>query len=196
MKTRLLSIAILAMFALLPARSQDAVKPSNDEVGAAISALRDGLVSSFQKGDIDTLITNLAPDVVVTWQNGEVCKGPEAVKAFHLRMMTGEKRIVREVKSDPKILGRQVYGDWAVSWGNLNDHFTLTDGSNLPLNSTFTATVAKRGDRWLVTAFHASVNAFDNPVLGLATSKVALWSGIGAGVFGVVVGFFVGRRKA
>ncbi len=167
-----------------------------DEAGAAITKLREGLVASFKKGDIDGIITHLDKDVVVTWQNGEVCRGPEAVKAYHTRMMTGDKRIVREVQSEPEVIGRQVNGDWAVSWGNLHDRFILMDGSDLPMNSVFTATVAKRGDRWLVTAFHVSVNAFDNPVLGLATHKVALWGGISAGVFGVLVGFFAGRRKA
>ncbi len=167
-----------------------------DEAGAAITKLREGLVASFKKGDIDGIVANLDKDAVVTWQNGEVCRGPEAVKAYHTRMMTGDKRIVREVQSEPEIIGRQVNGDWAVSWGNLHDRFILMDGSDLPMNSVFTATVAKRGDRWLVTAFHVSVNAFDNPVLGLATRKVALWGGISAGVFGVLVGFFAGRRKA
>ncbi len=190
MKTIVCFLLVLA--SALPGFSQ---APA-DEVGAAITTLREGLVASFKKGDIDGLITHLDKDVVVTWQNGEVCRGTDAVKAYHTRMMTGDKRIVREVQSEPEIIGRQVNGDWAVSWGNLHDRFILMDGSDLPMNSVFTATVAKRGDRWLVTAFHVSVNAFDNPVLGLATRKVALWGGISAGVFGVVVGFFAGRRKA
>ena len=35
------------------------------------------------------------------------------------------------------------------AWGNLSDHFVLTNGSDLPFNSVFTATIAKRGDRRL-----------------------------------------------
>lgn len=167
----------------------------NDEAAAAIKALRDGLVSSFTKGDVDGLLQYLDPDVVVTWQNGELCRGREEVRAFHNRMMTGEKKVVREIKSAPEVLGRQVHGDWAVSWGNLHDHFVLTDGSDLPFNSVFTATIAKHGDRWLVTAFHVSANVFDNPVLALAVRKTALWGGIGTGAVGLFLGFFIGRRK-
>ncbi len=189
---KIIACILLILSSALPAFTQ---APA-DEVGSAITKLRDGLIESFKKGDIDALITHLDKDVVVTWQNGEVCRGPEAVKAYHARMMTGDKRIVREAQSEPEVIGRQVNGDWAVSWGNLHDRFILMDGSDLTMNSVFTATVAKRGDRWLVTAFHVSVNAFDNPVLGLATHKVALWGGISAGVFGVLVGFFAGRRKA
>jgi hypothetical protein len=58
----------------------------------------------------------------------------------------------------------------------------------LPLNSHFTATIARRGDRWLVTAFHVSVNAFDNPVMVLAVKKVSMLTG---GV-GLLVGILAG----
>ena len=167
-----------------------------DEVNAAITRLRDALVSSFKKGDIDSLLTHLDADVVVTWQNGELCRGPEAVRAFYTRMMTGEKRVVREIKSEPEVLGRKVYGDWAVSWGNLHDHFVLTDGSDLRFDSVFTATIARRGDRWLVTTFHTSVSVFDNPVLSFATRKTAIWLGLGGGAAGLILGLILARTFA
>ncbi|MEI9898409.1 MAG: nuclear transport factor 2 family protein [Chthoniobacter sp.] len=94
---------------------QSAPPADTDEAMAAIGRLREGLVTSFTKGDIDGLLTYLDPDVVVTWQNAEVCRGPEAVRAFYMRMMTGDHRVVREIKSEPEVLGRHVYGDWAVS---------------------------------------------------------------------------------
>lgn len=176
--------------------SQNAEPSTPDEVNSAITRLRDALVSSFKKGDIDGLLTHLDADVVVTWQNGELCRGPEAVRAFYTRMMTGEKRVVREIKSEPEILGRKVYDDWAVSWGNLHDRFVLMDGSDLPFNSVFTATIARRGDRWLVTAFHTSVSVFDNPVLSFATRKTAIWLGLGGGATGLLLGLILARTFA
>jgi ketosteroid isomerase-like protein len=190
---RLLTLLLVAI--ALPAFGQ-AAAPSDADVTAAITKLREGLVSSFQKGDIEALLTFLDPDVVVTWQNGEVCRGPEAVRAYYNRMMTGESRRVRQITSAPEVVGRQVHGDWAVSWGNLHDHFVLTDGSDLPLNSVFTATIARHGERWLVTAFHASVNAFDNPVLSLAVRKLGLWAGLGGGVAGLFLGWVIARVTA
>jgi ketosteroid isomerase-like protein len=190
MKTPILLLLAVSSFARL---SHAAAAP--DEAETAIKALRDGLVSSFTKGDIDGLLEHLAADVVVTWQNGELCRGREEVRAFHNRMMTGNDKVVREIKSAPEVLGRQAHGDWAVSWGNLRDHFVLNDGSDLPFNSVFTATIAKQGERWLVTAFHVSVNVFDNPVLALSIRKTALWAGVGLGAAGLLIGFFVGRRK-
>ena len=187
MKT--LSILLFVVSTVTGIAQQPAVP---DEAGAAIDALRNGLVESFTKGDIDSLLEHLAPDVLVTWQNGELCRGREEVRAFHNRMMTGDNKIVREVESAPEVLGRQMHGDWAVSWGNLNDHFLLMDGTDLPFDSVFTATISKQGDRWLVTAFHVSINAFENPVVGLAVRKSALWVGGGAGIVALLVGFFVG----
>ena len=135
----------------------------------------------------------------MTWQNGEVCRGREEVRAFYHRMMSGDKRIVREITSAPEVIGRHVYGDWTVSWGNLHEHSVLMDGSDLPLNSVFTATLAKRGDNWVVTAFHASVNVFDNPVLKLGIRKTSLYVGLAAIVIGLIGGFAVAqlfRRKS
>ena len=191
---KLLTLLLLAL--AVPGFCQSPSPADTDEATAAITRLREGLVTSFTKGDIDGLLSRLDPNVIVTWQNGEICRGPEAVRAFYTRMMTGDQRVVREIKSEPEVLGRHVYGDWAVSWGNLHDHFVLTDGSDLPFNSVFTATIAKRGDRWLVTAFHTSVSAFENPVLALATRKTALWLGLGGGAAGLLLGLIGARLLA
>jgi ketosteroid isomerase-like protein len=188
-----LALPAIAQTPAVPATLIAPVPAANDDASAAIDKLREGLVTSFKKGDVDTLLTYLDPQVVVTWQNSEVCRGPESVKAFYQKMLGGDKPIVRSIHSEPKVLGRQVFGDWAVSWGNLHDHFVLTDGSDLPLESVFTATIAKRGDRWLVTAFHASVNAFENPILQIATKKIAFWAGLSGGVAGLVIGWFLAR---
>jgi hypothetical protein len=69
----------------------------------------------------------------------------------------------------------------------------LNDGRKLPFNSRFTATIARRGDHWAVTAFHASVNAFDNAVLGIAIRKVGLLAGAGGALAGLVVGLLIAR---
>jgi ketosteroid isomerase-like protein len=198
MSPPLRTLLVLVSLVLAPVASAQTTAVSNPppasvDANAAIATLREGLIDSFVKADIERLLTFLDPDVVVTWQNGEVCRGPEAVRAYYQRMMTGPDRVVREVKASPEVIGRNVYGDWAVSWGNLRDHFVLTDGAELPFNTVFTATIAKRGDRWLVRGFHASVNAFDNPVLGLAIKKTAVRTAAVTLVVGFLVGFLIAR---
>lgn len=189
-------LASLLLASSISSFAQNAPPAASEEAPAAINRLREGLVTSFKKGDIDTLVTFLDSDVVVTWQNAEVCRGPDAVRGFYQRMMKGDKPVVREIKSEPEVLGRQVHGDVATSWGKLHDHFVLTDGSDLPFNSVFTANIAKRGDRWLVTSFHASINAFENPLLSYAVRKTTLWSGLGAGLVGLLIGWVVSRIAA
>jgi len=187
----LMAAIILLAFALFlsPAVAQSNVEPS--EVDQAITHLREGLIDSFNKADIDRLLTFLDTNAVVTWQNGEVCEGTAAVKAYYDKMMKGDHPVVSKVSSEPKVLGRHIQGDWAVSWGELNDHFILTDGRDLPLNSHFTATIAKRRDGWKVSAFHASVNAFTNPITAYAVKKISLIAGVGGIVTGVIVGLVI-----
>lgn len=191
----LLSLILLAT----TSTAQVSAPPNETEIEQAITRLREGLVNSFNQDDIDELLTFLDTNAVVTWQNGEVCEGRAAVKAYYERMMKGDHPVVSKVTAEPEILGRHLQGDWAVSWGNLNDRFVLTDGRELPLNSRFTTTIARRGDLWQVTAFHVSVNAFDNPILGLALKKVAWIVGGAALIVGIVVGLvasrILGRRK-
>jgi ketosteroid isomerase-like protein len=208
--SRIASLALsllLSFTAALPtARGQEAAAPAPttgpaaapvaavtaDDPTQAIGQLRQELIDSFNNGDLDRLLSHLDADVVITWQNGEVCRGPAAVRAYYDKMMKGPERRVEKVAADPKVDDRHVYGDWAVSWGSMNDHFTLTDGSELAMNSRFTATIARRGEVWKVTSFHASVNAFDNPILGYAAKKAGTWSLVIGAVVGLLIGAVMG----
>jgi ketosteroid isomerase-like protein len=165
---------------------------TSDDPTQAINLLRQELVDSFNKADLDRLLSHLDPDVVITWQNAEVCRGPAEVRAYYDKMMTGPERRVEKVSADPKVDDRHVYGDWAVSWGSMNDRFVLTDGSDLAMNSRFTATIARRGHAWKVTSFHVSVNAFDNPILGFAAKKAGTWALTIGGVVGLLIGLIAG----
>src|SRR5215510_7865385 len=113
-------ILIAFSFVSIAAVAQPSAATADLEVEKAIGSLRENLVDSFNRGDIDRLLTFLDTNAVVTWQNGEVCEGTGAVKAYYQRMMTGDHPVVKKVSSDPKVLGRHIQGDWAVSWGNLN----------------------------------------------------------------------------
>src|SRR5262245_11063647 len=85
--------------------------PLDPQTEQAITRLREGLVDSFNHDDIDRLLTYLDTNAVVTWQNGEVCEGTEAVKAYYERMMKGNHPVVRKVTADPKVIGRHIQGD-------------------------------------------------------------------------------------
>jgi hypothetical protein len=72
MKKRLLVLVALAIVLTAPQLVAAATDP---EVEQEITKLREGLVDSFNHGDIDRLLTFLDTNAVVTWQNGEVCEG-------------------------------------------------------------------------------------------------------------------------
>ena len=188
-------VAAILFTSTVGARAQTspaAAPVTTDDPTQAIAQLRQGLIDSFNKGDLNTLLSHLDPDVVITWQNAEVCRGPEAVRAYYNKMMTGPDRRVEKVSADPKVDDRHVYGDWAVSWGGMNDRFVLTDGSDLAMNSRFTASIARRGEAWKVTSFHVSINAFDNPILGYAAKKAGTWAGLLGALAGLLIGLVAG----
>ncbi len=187
---------LLVMLCAIPLRAQTTQGITEPDPLKAIAALRGELIDSFNKRDIDRLLSNLDPDVIVTWQNGEVCRGPGAVRDYYNRMIAGPNPVVVNFTSDPTVTDRHVYGDWAVSWGNLHDKYELKDGDHFALNSLFTATIARRGDAWKVVSFHASVNAFENPILGMVAKKSATWAGIIAAVVGALIGIVLGRLSA
>lgn len=193
---------LLVVLAAATITRGQATKPVTEtDPTKAIGILRGELVDAFNKGEVDRLLSHLDPDVVVTWQNGEECRGPQEVRAFYDRMMTGPDRVVKRISVNPVVDDRHIYdGTWAVSWGNLHDDYDLNDRSSFRFDSRFTATIARRGEVWKVTAFHASVNAFDNTVLRATAKKVGIWTGVGGTVLGLLVGLvagmYISRRRA
>ena len=139
-------------------------------------------------------MTYLDPDVVVTWQNGEVSRKPDGVKAYYDRMMKGPQRVVDTLTIDPTVEElTHLYGDTGVAFGSSKDHYKLADGKDFDLLSHWTATVVKKDGKWKIAAFHASANMFDNAVLRLAVFRVSSWTGGIALVAGIVVGVVLGK---
>ncbi len=204
---RLTLIAVAALtLAAAPARrptsrpttAAAAIAAEADAV-AGIARLRADLVDSYNKGDLDRLLSHLEPDVVVTWQNGQVCHGPAEVRAFYDRMLSGPGRVAQSVTVDPVVDGRNLYTGWSVSYGHLNDRYVLSDGKSFAFDSRFSAVLHHQRGAWKVAEFHASVDAFDNPVLGIAERKVggiAGGAGAAAGLIaGGAIGLLIGRRR-
>jgi ketosteroid isomerase-like protein len=156
--------------------------------------MRDGLVDAFNKRDVDRVLSYLHPDIVVTWQNGEVSHGREGVRRYYEKMMVGPSSIVVDIKSNPQVESRKVYhGDTSVSYGAMNDWYKLRDGTEVNLNSRFSALLARQPDgKWLVTGFHASGDAFKGEVHNLYAKKAATKTALVAAPAGLVLGTIVG----
>jgi len=169
---------------------------TEDPAHAELRALRDRLVDAVNKKDTDALLRELHPDVVVTWQNAEVSRKPEGVRAYISRMLQGPDRIVDDFTTAVTVDELTILhgGDTGISFGSSRDHFKLRSGQSFDLNSRWSATVVKVDGRWMVASFHASVNLFDNPLLNGA-QRLALGGSIGALIAGLVIGWLMARRR-
>jgi ketosteroid isomerase-like protein len=172
-------------------------QPVEDPAHAELRALRDGLLDAVNKKDVNALLRLLHPDVVVTWQNAEVSRKPEGVRAYLARMLDGQDRIVDDFTTSVAVDELTILhgGDAGISFGTSRDHFKLRGGQSFDLNSRWTATVVRHEGRWVVASFHASVNLFDNPLL-VGAQRLAIGGSAGALILGLVIGYVVARRRA
>jgi uncharacterized protein (TIGR02246 family) len=197
-------LLVMVSIPLAPARlaAQDKTQSDKEQLAhKELRALRDAVVEAINKNDLDRLATFLDDDVVVTWQNSEVCRGPKEVRAYYDRMMKGPDRVVESVAIDPKVdAPANLYDDnTAVGWGGSKDHFKLTNGRDFPVDSRWSATVVRKDGQWKIASFHASVNMFDSPITWIEVWRARLWTGIPAAIAGLLLGFVIARlfrRKA
>lgn len=185
----LLAVSLtIASLGLLPSAA-GAQDTAEDPIHGQLRSLRDSMFQAYEKRDVDKLLTYLEPEAIVTWQNGDRTVGPKELKAFYDRMMTGDSRVVTDVKSKLVVDGLSTLygGDTAVAKGTLEDTFVLASGSSFVLNNKWTATVVKSGDDWKVASFHASSSIFDNPILAAAQQWTLTLMAVGAAV-GLLVG--------
>src|SRR4051812_14181811 len=117
-KCRLIACLMIVLFACVlvshtaaQAAGPAPAAPAATSDTAGIDQLREGLAEAFSKKDVDKMLTYLHPDVVVTWQNGEVSKGRDGVKAYYNRMMVGNDAVCDSVSAHPVVEGRNVNGD-------------------------------------------------------------------------------------
>jgi hypothetical protein len=189
-RTCLAAQAVLLSASLGWSADEPKSAPADQSTHQALRALRERLLTAFNKNDIEGLLSNVHENVVVTWQNAEVSRGHNGVRDYYNKMMVGPARLVESVNAtaevdEPTIL----YGDAAgVAFGTLAEDFRLTNGMAFHLDNRWTATLVKVGDRWQVAGLHISANLFDNPVQRIVASRVAWTVGGAALAVGLLVG--------
>ncbi len=192
---------VCPVFAQDEASSADTDAAATEAVHEQLRALRDRMFDAYEQRDIDKLLQDVAPDVVITWQNGDRNEGHAEFREFYDRMMKGDNSVVKDVSSKFEVDDLSVlYGDdTAVARGSQEDQFELNDGSKFTLLSRWTATVVKQDEQWKVASFHVSSNIFDNPILSTATGwlmKVGLIGGLVGLILGLGLGRVTKRRSA
>jgi hypothetical protein len=180
-------------------RAQGAAQaPAEDPAHQELRVIKDAFVTAFNKRDYDGFLRHLHPNVVATWQNAEVVRRPEGVRAFMKKMSEGDSRKVETAQAEVTVDElSSLYSEKraGVAFGDLVQNFKFSDGTAIVLKSRWTATFIKENGQWWLSAIHVSANLFDNPVLSLATRSTARWTGVIAGVVGLVIGFIIARRR-
>jgi uncharacterized protein (TIGR02246 family) len=185
----MLVLVVLATVPLMRARGQEGKPPPQDPAHEELRTLRREMVAAINQNDIDALLTHLDKDIVVTWMDGRVSRGPQGVREYLEQMTKGENRKVNSYKTEAEVDDlTHLYGDTGIATGHSRDAFVLTDGRDFVVNTRWTATLVKKDGSWKLASFHASTGMFDNPLLDLAVRQTALWTGGIAGVVGLVVG--------
>jgi ketosteroid isomerase-like protein len=187
------------------------MSPDVEATHAALRALRESLLDAWTHRDMDALLAHVDPNVVVTWQNGEVSRGPEGIRKFYNEVMVGPNRLISDISSSLTVDELSIlHGDnTAIAFGSIHDDFTLSrgiarsavlsSGDKFSLDSRWTATIVRKDGQWKLASYHVSVDAFSNPILSKAVA-VAKQAAIIAGIVGLLLGailtWFAMRRRA
>lgn len=160
----------------------------------ALRQLKATMEKAMNERDLNAIVANVDPNVVFTTMNGDVCRGPQEIRAYFDKMLNAPGHIVKDVKVAFEVdqLTTLYGGDTGVAYGSSNDHYVLTDGKTFDIRGRWTCTMVKNGDRWVIAAFHYSANVFDNPILD--RYKRAIWqAGIAIGLIVLLIGYAAGR---
>jgi ketosteroid isomerase-like protein len=117
---RYLFVAALAacLHFAVEAVAQEATAPAEDPVHDELRAYRDQMLKAFEEKDIDTMLSLLTDDVVITVQNAETLRGHDEVRAFHERMSGGDEPYVEVLKTDFEVDDLSIIhgGDTAIAF--------------------------------------------------------------------------------
>ena len=182
--------------AAAPPAAPVATAPSPEALHDEIRAIRDEILAAIAKSDFDAIVPHLHPNVVFTPMNNEICRGPQEVRAYFDRMLTGPDAVLKSVRFDMKVDRlTDIYGDTGLAFGDSDAVYTMRNGMELPIHTRWTCSLVRHEGRWKIAAFHASPNAFDNPILDQSKKGASLKAGGIAAVAGLLLGFLVGRRR-
>ncbi len=165
---------------------------AEDSAHNELRALRTKVIDAITKGDFESMVVHLHTNVVVTWQNSEVCRGHQGLREFYKRMGQDAFKGYK-VPPTPDELTILHGDDTGISFGHVVGHYKLL-GRDYEFKSRWTATLVKENERWLLAGYHVSLNALDNPLFN-AAKRAVYWAGGVAAVVGLVVGLWIGKRK-
>ncbi len=186
------SIFILATFLVGSAQAENNYEVERAELRALLVVVEDAI----NRQDIKALEGIMHDDVVVTFLNGEVARGVPAVRNYFEETLGGSAAILTSYKTKASVGNpARFYGNIATADGSTKDQFVFADGSNMSMDTLWTATLVKQESTWKVVQLHFSTNIFDNALLNAAKQSITLFATI-ASIIGLVIGLLLGMAIA
>lgn len=158
--------------------------------------LRDQLTEHVNQQQWAPLTEMLSEKVVVTWLDGTQSHGRTEVLDYLNEKTGGESPLVEKftLSVDVAELSDLFGDDAATAYGTAKSAFVLR-GKELVIEGPWTATMVREGDAWKIASAHASLGAFDNPLLTWAGRMIWIAGGVAA-LVGLAIGWWLGGRRA
>ena len=192
MKTLPLTLCLLFGFASVTSLAQDDPRQADRE---AMLVVLTGIETALNERDLSSALRYLHENVVITYHDATVTRGPQGAMDYYNRMMEGAAAIVTDYSTVAKVSDHAIfYGDTAVAYGTTVDNYVLARGLEFTLNANWTATVVKENGEWLVAALHFSTDLFDNPLLNSSRNMTRM-VGVGGLLIGMLLMWIIGRMR-
>ena len=187
-KSYMMAAAILSLLLIRqPARAQNEAADRT-----ALRELREALVNAITSGNSDGVIKHAHPNITVTWQNNEVCRGHAGLRDFFGKSTKSKFQAYRKPPT-PDELTILFSANTGVAFGETIAEYVIF-GKRMEMKSRWTATAVKEEGSWKLAAYHVSMNVLDNPLLGAAKAGLYVAGGAALAV-GLRAGILIGRRR-
>ncbi len=192
-KIILILLALVGLSAAANASDEDI----HNELRQAIALVE----SSINSGDYEKMLPVLSNDLRATPITQEFVHGKEGVVPYFKNWFGDDKFLKRLTISFTADTETELSADrtWGVAYGKGLEKYILSDGRSYDFPTRWTATVVLEDGHWKIRTIHIGTDFIDNPLINEAKGAInkALYGAGGGGLLiGLILGFFLFRRKA
>ena len=194
-----LVVTLVLSLISIPKKSVSAeITASETAIHQTLRQIKDDMLEAANRADLNALTGHIHPNIVLTVENGQRYRGIQSVREFYDRIIGNETKVLKEFTVERFEVDELsiLYGDdTAIAFGSAVSKYVPISGPSLTLSSKWSTTLVREKGKWLVAAFHNTVDFTDNPLLTAMLWKISLMWGIGGVLFGGVIGYLIGRKK-